>query len=170
MHHRPEAPTMSLARVLLGSGRPVDLSELWMSSTYGGPLEDYPCKPLNDRKVDRLLRSAERAFPGTPVHLIPPPREYPDQYAGAFGPVEVLPAVTCVGSFRSEALDPARDRSLYRSRLTVVWFQSSPCVPSGCDAEPSLRDLPWERLAEDGELQRPALGPVPGARGDGPAR
>ncbi|OSP44210.1 MULTISPECIES: hypothetical protein [unclassified Streptomyces] len=161
---------MSLARVLLGSGRPVDLSELWMSSTYGGPLEDYPCKPLNDRKVDRLLRSAERAFPGTPVHLIPPPREYPDQYAGAFGPVEVLPAVTCVGSFRSEALDPARDRSLYRSRLTVVWFQSSPCVPSGCDAEPSLRDLPWERLAEDGELQRPALGPVPGARGDGPAR
>ncbi|MER6618766.1 hypothetical protein [Streptomyces sp. NPDC000931] len=161
---------MSLARVLLGSGRPVDLSELRMSSTYGGPLEDYPCKPLNDRKVDRLLRSAERAFPGTPVHLIPPPREYPDQYAGAFGPVEVLPAVTCVGSFRSEALDPARDRSLYRSRLTVVWFQSSPCVPSGCDAEPSLRDLPWERLAEDGELQRPALGPVPGARGDGPAR
>ncbi|MGC0376314.1 hypothetical protein RKD28_003830 [Streptomyces sp. SAI-229] len=148
MHHRPKVPTMSLTRVLLHSGRPVDLSELRMSSTYGGMLEGYPCKPLNDRKIDRLLRSAERDFPGAPVHLIPPPREYPDQYAGAFGPVEVLPAVTCVGSFRSEALDPAYDRS----RLTVVWFQPSPRIPSGCDAEPSLRDLPWERLAEDEEL------------------
>ncbi len=152
MHHRPKVPTMSLAHVLLDSGRSVALSELRMSSTYGGLLEGYPCKPLNDRKIDWLLRSAERAFPGAPVHLVPPPREYPDQYAGAFGPVEVLPAVTCVGSFRSEALDPARDRSLYRSRLTVVWFQPSPHVPSGCDAEPSLRDLPWERLAEDEEL------------------
>lgn len=152
VHHRSKVPTMSLARVLLDSGRSVDLSEPRMSSTYGGLLEGYPCKPLNDRTIDRLLRSAARASPGTPVHLIPPPREYPDQYAGAFGPVEVLPAVTCVGSFRPEALDPARDRSLYRSRLTVVRFQPSPRVPSGCDAEPSLRDLPWERLAEDEEL------------------
>lgn len=152
MHHRPKVPTMSLARVLLDSGRSVDLSELRMSSTYGGLLEGYPCKRVNDRKIDWLLRSAERDSPGAPVHLIPPPREYPDQYAGAFGPVEVLPAVTCVGSFRSEALDPAHDRSLYRSRLTVVWFQPSPRVPSGCDAEPSLRDLSWERLAEDEEL------------------
>ncbi|MFI2377896.1 hypothetical protein ACH5AO_22970 [Streptomyces sp. NPDC018964] len=143
---------MSLTRVLLDSGRSVDLSELRMSSTYGGMLEGYPCKPLDDRKIDRLLRSAERAFPGAPVHLIPPPREYPDQYAGTFGPVEVLPTVTCVGSFRSEALDPAHDRSLYRSRLTVVRFQPSPRVPSGRDAEPSLRDLSWERPAEDEEL------------------
>ncbi|MFI1419744.1 hypothetical protein ACH4VX_17465 [Streptomyces sp. NPDC020731] len=143
---------MSLARVLLDSGRSVDLAELRMSSTYDGPLEGYPCKPLNDRKINRLLRSAGRAFPGTPVHLVPPPREYPDQYAGAFGPVEVLPAVTYVGSFRSEALDPAHDRSLYRSRLTVAWFQPFPRVPSGRDAEPSLRDLSWERLAEDEEL------------------
>lgn len=143
---------MALARVVLASGRSVDLSELRMSSTYGGLLEGYPCKPLNDRTIDRLLRSAGQAFAGAPVHLVPPPREYPDQYAGAFGPVEVLPAVTCVGSFRSEALDPAHDRALYRSRLTVVWFQTAPRVPSGCDAEPALRDLPWERLAEDEEL------------------
>ncbi|WP_081236507.1 hypothetical protein [Streptomyces viridosporus] len=143
---------MALARVVLASGRSVDLSELRMSSTYGGLLEGYPCKPLNDRTIDRLLRSAGQAFAGAPVHLVPPLREYPDQYAGAFGPVEVLPAVTCVGSFRSEALDPAHDRALYRSRLTVVWFQTAPRVPSGCDAEPALRDLPWERLAEDEEL------------------
>ncbi|MFF8031309.1 MULTISPECIES: hypothetical protein [unclassified Streptomyces] len=143
---------MALARAVLASGRSVDLTELRMSSTYGGLLEGYPCKPLNDLTIDGLLRSAARDFPGAPVHLIAPPREYPDQYAGAFGPVEMLPAVSCVGSFRSEALDPARDRSLYRSRLTVVWFQPTPRLPSGCDAEPGLRDVCWERLATDEEL------------------
>ncbi|GGV76069.1 hypothetical protein [Streptomyces griseoloalbus] len=143
---------MALARVVLAAGRSVDLTELRMSSTYGGLLEGYPCKPLNDLRIAGLLRSAERDFPGAPVHLITPPREYPDQYAGAFGPVEVLPAVTCVGSFRSEALDPAHDRALYRSRLTVVWFQPTPRVPSGCDAAPGLRDVSWERLATDEEL------------------
>ncbi|GGX11593.1 hypothetical protein GCM10010297_36150 [Streptomyces malachitofuscus] len=143
---------MALTRVALTSGRSVDLSELRMSSTYGGLLEGYPCKLLNDNRIDGLLRTAEQAFPGTPVHLIPPPREYPDQYAGAFGPVEVLPAVTCVGSFRSEAVDPAHDRALYRSRLTVIWFQPTSSVPSGCDAEPALRDVSWEQLAVDEEL------------------
>lgn len=143
---------MALARVLLTSGRSVDLSDLRMSSTYGGLLEGYPCKVLNDRRIDGLLRTSEQAFPGTPVHLIPPPREYPHQYPGALGPVEVLPPVTCVGSFRSEALHPARDRALYRSRLTVVWFQPTSCVPSGRDAEPALRDVSWEHLAADEEL------------------
>ncbi|MEV7016163.1 hypothetical protein [Streptomyces sp. NPDC093991] len=143
---------MALSRVVLASGRPVDLAELRLSATYGNVLEGYPCKPLNDLVIARLLRSAERVHPGAPVHLIPPPREYPDQYAGGFGPVEVLPAVTCVGSFRSEALAPGRDRALYRSRLTVVWFQPTSRVPSGCDAETALLDMDWERLATDEEL------------------
>lgn len=41
-------------------------------------LEGYPCKPINDMKVRSLQRQAERAFPSTPVHLVPPSREYPD--------------------------------------------------------------------------------------------
>lgn len=143
---------MALARVVLASGRPVDLSALHMSSTYGGLLEGYPCKPLNDRRIDALVRMANRSFPGAQVHLIPPPREYPDQYAGAFGPVEVLPSVACVGSFRAEALDPSHDRALYRSRLTVVWFQPTACVPSGHDAEPGLLEVNWDTLAADEEL------------------
>ncbi|MFH9987719.1 hypothetical protein [Streptomyces luteogriseus] len=91
---------------------------------------------------------------GRPVHLVPPRREYPDQYAGGLGPVEVLPAVACLGTFHSAALDPARDPVAYRSRLTVVWFQSTPRLPSGCDAEPALRNLDWPVLARD------APGPV----------
>ena len=153
MHHRrPRVPTMSLSRIVLTSGRSLDLAELRLSSTYGGMLEGYPCKVVNEMRIRGLMHTAEQAFPSTPVHLVPPPREYPDQYTGAFGPVEVLPSVACVGSFRSTALDPDNDPILYRSALTVVWFQPTAQVPSDCDAEPDLRDVAWEELATDYEL------------------
>jgi len=152
MHHRPRVPTMSLTRVALTSGRSLDLSELRLSSTYGGVLEGYPCKPLNEMKIKGLISAAERDRPLAPVHLVPPPREYPDQYAGAFGPVEVLPQVACVGAFHSTALDPAHDPVLHRSILTIIWFQRTTRVPSGCDAEEALREVDWEGLARDYEL------------------
>ena len=143
---------MSLTRVVLTSGRSIELSDLRLSSTYGGMLEGYPCRPVNDLRIKGLLHSAERDFPASPVHLVPPPREHPDQYAGAFGPVEVLPAVACVGSFHSTAIDPAHDPVLHRSALTVIWFQSMPYVPFGCDAEAAVREITWEELAQDYEL------------------
>ena len=87
----PRVWGMSLAHVVLTSGRSLDLAERRLSPTYGGMLDGYPCKPVNDGTIRSLLRSAERDFPTAPVHLVPPPREHPDQYAGAFGPVEVLP-------------------------------------------------------------------------------
>ncbi|MDT0547756.1 hypothetical protein [Streptomyces lonegramiae] len=143
---------MSLSCIVLSSARSIELSELRLSSTYGGMLEGYPCKPVNDLKVSSLLRAAERAFPTTPVHLVPPAREYPDQTAGAFGPVEVLPSVACIGTFRSTAIAPGHDRVLYRSALTVVWFQPTPDVPTGDAADLALRDIRWEELAQDYEL------------------
>ncbi|MER7894894.1 hypothetical protein ABTX62_01755 [Streptomyces sp. NPDC096046] len=149
MQQHATSPALALARLVLASGRSVDLADLRLSSTYGDMLEGYPCKPLNDLRIRGLLLAAERSRPGTPVHLVPPRREYPDQYAGGLGPVEVLPAVACLGTFHSAALDPARDPVAYRSRLTVVWFQSTPRLPSGCDTEPALRDLDWTGLARD---------------------
>ncbi|CAM5634059.1 hypothetical protein [Streptomyces purpurascens] len=147
---------MALARLTLASGRSVDLAELRFSSTYGDLLstygdllEGYPCRPVNDLRIRELLRAAERSHPGTPVHLVPPPRERPDQYAGGLGPVEVLPGVACLGMFHSTALDPAHDPVLYRSRLAVVWFQPAPHLPSGCDTERALRHIDWPGLARD---------------------
>ncbi|MGW3347229.1 hypothetical protein ACWDA3_28340 [Nonomuraea rubra] len=143
---------MSLSSIVLSSGRPIELVELRLSSTYGGMLEGYPCRPVNDMVVGGLLRAAERAFPATPVHLLPPAREYPDLTAGGFGPVEVLPSVACVGAFRSAVVAPDHDPVLYRSALTVVWFQPAPDVPSGDGADPALRAICWEDLARDYEL------------------
>lgn len=119
-----------------------------MSSTYGGMIEGYPCARINDLKVAWLRRQAEQASSSGPFHLVTPSRAYPDEPAGAFGPVEVLPSVACVGVFGSAALDPAMDGS----SLVVAWFQPAPEVPSGEDADPGLRGIPWEELAQDYEL------------------
>ncbi|MBD0742804.1 hypothetical protein [Streptomyces sp. CBMA152] len=141
---------MSLSNIVLASGRSIELSDLRTSSTYGSMLEGYPCKPINDMKVTGAVRTAERDFPTLPVHLVPPSREYPDQTGGAFGPVEVLPAVRCVGVFGSTAIDPDHDPVLYRSALVVVWFQPTADVPSGESAV--LGDISWEEVARDHEL------------------
>ncbi|WP_435175045.1 hypothetical protein [Actinacidiphila sp. bgisy145] len=137
---------MPLSRMVLSSGRSIDLTELRMSSTYAGVLEGYPSKLFNDRTVRRLRRRAEAAFPSAPVHLLPPTRSYPDGPAGPFGPVEVLPSVTCIGVFDSTVVSPALDPVLHRSTLTVAWFQPT---PSPEHADPALHTLPWDTLAGD---------------------
>lgn len=139
---------MSLGHIVLSSGRSIRLAELRMSSTYGGMLEGYPCKRINDRRVSWLQRQAASAFPSMPVHLVPPSREYPDKTAGALGPVEVLPSVACIGVFDSAALDPAMDGST----LVVAWFQPAPEVPAGEEADLALRNIRWEELAQDYDL------------------
>ncbi|MFD9120885.1 hypothetical protein [Streptomyces bottropensis] len=143
---------MSLSHIVLSSRRSIELTELRMSSTYGGMLEGYPWKRVNDWKVGGLQREAERAFPSAPVHLVAPPREYPDATAGPFGPVEVLPSVACIGVFSSTAIDPELDPVLHHSVLSVAWFQPAPQVPSGEDADLALRGIRWEELARDQEL------------------
>ncbi|MGW3010110.1 hypothetical protein ACWC9R_14910 [Streptomyces sp. NPDC001219] len=143
---------MSLSHIVLLSGRSIELTELRMSSTYGGMLEGYPCKRMNDLMVSGLQQRAERAFSSTPVHLVQPTRAFPDQTAGAFGPVEVLPSVACIGVFGSTAVDPELEPVLHRSALVVAWFQPAPVVPSGEDADLALRSMHWEELAQDEEL------------------
>ncbi|WP_336317879.1 hypothetical protein [Streptomyces lavendofoliae] len=144
---------MSLSTVVLACGRHAELREVRMSSTYGGFLEGYPCGPVNDMVIRRLLSSAEGAFgANAPVHLVPPAVDRPEGAAGGFGPVEVLPPVACVGAFRSSAVTAGHDPVAYRSVLAVVWFQSTTDVPSGSAADPGLRGIVWAALARDEEL------------------
>ncbi|MFD6425828.1 hypothetical protein [Streptomyces sp. NPDC060198] len=143
---------MSLTSIVLSSGRSIDLTDLRLSSTYGGMLEGYPCARLNDWKIEGLLRSGGSGRPLDRVHLVDPVREHPDSPPGPWGPVEVLPPVTCVGSFRSAAVDPGHDPVLYRSALTVLWFQTTAEAPTARTAVPGLRDIAWEELARDHEL------------------
>ncbi|MFI1780490.1 hypothetical protein [Streptomyces rubiginosohelvolus] len=143
---------MSLSHVVLASGRSVELTEIRMESTYAGFLEGYPCKRINDMKTRGLRRRAEQDFPALPFHLVPPVLTYPDETGGAFGPVEVLPAVLCIGVFRSTVVDGGLDPVMHRSALVVAWFQDTAAVPSGEDADPALRGVDWDALALDREL------------------
>ncbi|MFD5217354.1 hypothetical protein [Streptomyces tendae] len=156
MHDRPRVPTLSLTRIVLTCGRNVDLTELRLTPTYDAMSDSYPCRPVNDLRIRALLHTAARMSPTVPVHLIPPPREYPHQYAGAFGAVETLPRVACVGRFSSMPLTPANDPVAYRSGLTVIWFQPTTRIPDPYDTDPALRDLAWTTLALDYELRDPS--------------
>ncbi|MFI6285585.1 hypothetical protein ACIBCM_12640 [Streptomyces sp. NPDC051018] len=139
--------SIRLTEINLSSGRSIELSDLHLSTTYGGVLEGYPYKEFNDRKLTRLIESTEKRRPHHAVHLITPPRELPDTSAGRRGPVELLPAVTCVGLFTSGPIDPACDLSM----LTVIWFQPTAEVPTTSTADPGLLTLDWEALAKDGD-------------------
>ncbi|MET7326296.1 hypothetical protein [Streptomyces sp. NPDC005549] len=159
MHDRPRVPNLSLTRIALSCGRSVDLTDLRLTPTYGDMPHGYPCRPANDLRIRALLHTAAQMSPTVPVHLIPPPREYPDQYAGAFGPVETLPRVACVGRFSSTPLTPAHDPVAYRSGLTVIWFQPTTRIPSPDDTDPPLHDVDWPTLARDYALGDPPYGP-----------
>jgi hypothetical protein len=140
---------MALAHVVLSSGRSIELAEIRMSSTYGGMLEGYPFRRWNDLKLEHLVKDAAKARPSLPVHMVEPLRELPALPAGGFGPVELLPAVTCVGSFSSNPIDPDRDSVLHHSALTLLWFQEDAVVPSGESATPGLRGICWDEIAKD---------------------
>ncbi|MGW7423200.1 hypothetical protein ACWGJB_24710 [Streptomyces sp. NPDC054813] len=144
---------MPLTRVVLASGRSIGLSHLRLSATYDGLLEGYPYQAVSDRHVNGLLSSAAAVFPHSPTHLVPRPREHrEDHRRGPFGPVEILPPVGCIGLFESDPVSPDHDPVLHRSSLTIVWFQTIPQPPSGHDADQGLREVAWEKLAQDFEL------------------
>ena len=153
--------SVSLASIILASGRDIQLDQLEVNSTYGGMLEGYPCARINDMKLSWLAKRRESAYWTAPVHLITPPRRTPDTEAGSssgrpgpapgpFGPVEILPAVHCRGHFSSHPV--AEESGLYLSYLEVVWFQDdlSTTLPEFVTA--AVDDLAWDALAEDREI------------------
>jgi len=70
---------MTLARITLASGRSVVLTNLELSSTYGGLLEGYPNQRMNEQLLARLGRRREYAHQSQPAHVISPPRTYPER-------------------------------------------------------------------------------------------
>ncbi|WP_399881812.1 hypothetical protein ACGH7X_04395 [Streptomyces sp. BBFR51] len=142
---------MSLSRITLSSRRSIALAELRLSSTYDGLLEGVPTKRVNEGIVAGRLRVAREAYPGWPVHLIPPELTETGRTTRLDEPIEHLPAVACVGAFESDEIDPAHDSGWYFSALVVVWFQHTPDPPSNDDAPAALRELPWQELAKDFE-------------------
>ncbi|WP_262403740.1 hypothetical protein [Actinomadura sp. CNU-125] len=123
-------------------------------STYDGLLEGYPTAQMNESLLGSLGKRREfRYRTAPPVHVVRPPRTNPERgRRGAFGPMEVLPPVYCVGFFDSARIDEDHDDVLYRSWLDVVWFQDDIAGPPVEFVTAAVADLPWDGLAEDYEL------------------
>lgn len=51
---------MTLARIVLASGRDIELTSLEIFSTYDGLLEGYPCVLINDRLRNSTMSSIDR--------------------------------------------------------------------------------------------------------------
>lgn len=145
---------MTLAWITLASGRDVELTQLEIFSTYGGMLEGYPCARINDRLLSALSKRRESAYWTPPVHVITPPRTYPEPTSAdlAFGPVETLPGTYCRGAFQSDRIDEQLDGVLHRSYLSVVWFQEGLDTTITEFVTAALSGLQWEQFAEDHEL------------------
>ncbi|MEU8819014.1 hypothetical protein [Actinoplanes sp. NPDC048796] len=146
---------MALTNVVLASGRDIDLSDIHLSSTYGGLIEGYPNARINDYIVEGLARRAGQLFPLGPVHVVTPARTESEVDPGErwpFGPPQRLQPVTCVGLFSSHPVDPELDPVLHFSRLVVAWFQDDVSLPAGDLAPAGLRQLRWDDLATDGEV------------------
>ncbi|GLW55911.1 hypothetical protein [Kitasatospora phosalacinea] len=140
---------MLLTEVLLTSGRSIRLDEVRMSTTYGGMLEGYPNRRINDWSVEHLRGAAARQYPSIPVHLVEPVREQPeDGHQGRMGPEERLPPVRCVGLFSSY---PISRGAADFSQLVVAWYQPGPELSGLAEGVPGLAGLPWEELAQDCE-------------------
>ena len=146
--------TVTLALVLLSSGRDIELTHLEIASTYGNFLDGYPFAQLNDLMLTRLANPAGRSPGATRIHVIEPTRTNPtpDAPPGRFGPVELLPAVRCTGTFVSHPVDEDLDPVLYRSRLIVIWFQEDAEAPLSEFVTAAVAQLPWDELAEDSEV------------------
>jgi hypothetical protein len=144
---------MSLHTINLHEGREARVVDLRVSATYAGLIEGYPNPRLNEAILERAGRT-ERPSSNVPVHVIEPARSYPECAGGPgpFGPAELLPAVTCRATLISTAVKTHHDPVLYRSWLTVVWFQPDIAAPLGEHLNTILADLPWDDLAEDQEL------------------
>ncbi|MEU6206840.1 hypothetical protein ABZ814_25010 [Micromonospora musae] len=146
---------MDLALVVLLDGRDIALTEVHLALTYGGLLEGYPMRRLNDMITGGLARRAARVLPGAPVHVINPPRtQEPDPNPDPlpFGPVEYLPSVIVMGRFSSGPIDDGKDPVLHRSHLVIVWLQDDVAMPSPDGAPAGLSIVDWERWAEDFEV------------------
>lgn len=152
---RATIEAMTLAWIDLASGRSIELTDLKISSTYGGFLEGYPNARMNDALVEGLGRRRESPYWSQPACVIAPPRSRPDAHQGPagmpFGPVEMLPPVYCEGSFRSGPIGDERDPVLHESWLVIVWFQDDLARPVADFVAAAVQEVAWDELAEDTE-------------------
>ncbi len=134
-------------KLVLASGREVQLVELRQELVYHGLLEGLPTREMNQGIIDQLRDDARERAGGHVPYVIEPvqtPIDYPGRYP--FGDPAMLPVIACVGDFESHGRDV-----MYLTRLTVIWFQDDYAFPLGDAARAAIVALDWDAHAEEQE-------------------
>lgn len=144
---------MDLGGFVLRRGRRITLREVHIELTYGGLLEGYPNAKVNDHILARLPGRAQALLGTRPVHVVPPHRTVVPSHRATepLGPMEKLPAITCLGTFESAPVSVGGDTAFDYSALLVVWLQDQAAPLIAAPVIEQLRDLPWASLAQDEE-------------------
>ena len=135
-------------------GRSISVGQLFCYETYGGLLLGQPHSELNQEELAGALSQAKgKIWGATEPKLIPPVLREPQLTERDWKRPEVrrqsqyLPNVTCFSQLESSS--PAKDDSMFGSKLTVVWFQDRYPFPIDEHVRASLKELDWNRLAVD---------------------
>jgi hypothetical protein len=138
--------------LVLQTGRALSLTFLKQWLVYGGQLEGLPTREKNQYKVADALTQARTLKTGEPYLIAPreTPIPYPPGRKYPFGDPAKIPSIGCIGRFHSH--QHARDSAKDYSELVVVWFQDDFAFPIDPTVLEQLRQLEWERLAQDYEI------------------
>ena len=98
-----------------------------------------------------MRNAREKISRSLPIHLLDPPRKKLNFSRNiSIRPrreYERIPAIACAATF--ESTDPARDMDCFSSCLIFVWFQESWALPIAPRITKQIRNINWDKLAED---------------------
>lgn len=134
--------------ITLSTGRKLTLSALTQEMTYAGLLEGVPTTKINRRHMDALVAEQRAKSSNGAVYLVTPvERPIPRRdEPGPWGSPAALPAVRCIGRFRSE---PIVDSPGCYSELTIIWFQNEFALPIEPSVLEEITRLDWNTIAAD---------------------
>jgi hypothetical protein len=130
----------------LTDGRTIRLIALEQSYTYEGLLLGVPTWEMNQDMMDRLIaRFVDPGGYGVPLLFEPEQRPIDvSPHAQPRGTPAALPAITCVGRFRSDRLSGGDD---VWSVLRLIWFQDDFAFPIDGRALKQMPAVDWEAHA-----------------------
>jgi hypothetical protein len=136
--------------IKLTSGHTITLESLSQEKTYANLLEGLPRAKFNDEIIERWRKEAVKSEHQRVVLINPVRRPGPTKFStpgddAAWGPIENLPQIVCVGMFQSSR--PVRKQQAHFSLLNIVWFQDQFALPIDAGVMAQIAKLDWEHLA-----------------------
>lgn len=151
-----EGPPPTQDPIELPGGRTVRIAQLFHYETYACLFLGEPNEERNKEQIEEILTYAkDKIWAATEPTLIPPVMREPKitkrdkKTYGVFEQPQYLPGVTCIAQLESSS--PAKDKDMFGSMLTVVWFQDRYPFPIDPPVVECIKKLDWNSLAVDYE-------------------